>query len=100
MKMERQRPLQIRLDNTKEGGEAEEVCDSVFLHAPCSVVCGGLPPPPPFFWEACTLKFSLRDFTSCLCSAAALAVCFKGLVAGVGGVDATETGNEFSQLKF
>ena len=47
--------------------------------------------------QACKLKFRLKDLTSCLCSAAAPAVCFKGLVAGV---DATETGNEFSQLKF
>ena len=49
------------------------------------------------YTQACKLKFRLRDFTSCLCSAAAPAVCFKGCVAGV---DAIETGNEFSQLKF
>ena len=36
----------------------------------------------------------MRDFTSCLCSAAAWAVCFEGSVAGV---NATETGNEVSQ---
>ena len=46
--------------------------------------------------QACKLKIRLIDLTSCLCSAAALAVCFKGRVAGV---DAMETGNEFSQLK-
>ena len=38
-----------------------------------------------------------RGMCSCLCSTAAPAVCFKGCVAGV---DATETRNEFSQLKF
>ena len=43
--------------------------------------------------QACKLKFRLRDFISCLCPAA---VCFKGRVAGV---DAIETGTEFSQLK-
>ena len=35
----------------------------------------------------------MRDLTSCLCSAAAWAVCFEGSVAGV---NATETGNEVS----
>ena len=45
---------------------------------------------------ACVLtKFKLRDFTSCLCSAAAWAVCFEGSVAGV---NVTATGNEVSQL--
>ena len=47
--------------------------------------------------QACKLKCRLRELTSCLCSAAALAVCLKGRVAGL---DATETGIEFSQLKF
>ena len=46
--------------------------------------------------QACKLKFRLRDFTSCLFSAAAPAVCFKGRV---DGVDTIEEGNEFSQLK-
>ena len=44
--------------------------------------------------QACWLKFKFRDFTSCLCSAAAWAVCFERSVAGV---NATETGNEVSQ---
>ena len=35
---------------------------------------------------ACKLKFRLRDLTSCLCSAAALAVSFKGRVAGVDAI--------------
>ena len=48
-------------------------------------------------YQACKLKFRFRDLTSCLCSAAAPAVCIKRFRAGV---DATETGNEFSQLKF
>ena len=47
--------------------------------------------------QACKLKFRLRDLTLCLCSAAAPAVCFNGRGAGV---DATETGYEFSKLKF
>ena len=47
--------------------------------------------------QACKPKFRFRDLTSCLCSAAAPAVCFKAHVAGV---EATETGNEFSQLRF
>ena len=47
--------------------------------------------------QTCKLKFRLRELTSCLCSTAAPAVCFKGCVADL---DATETGNEFSQLKF
>ena len=46
------------------------------------------------YYQACKLKFRLRDFTSSLCSAAAWAVCFEGSVAGV---NATETGNEVSQ---
>ena len=46
--------------------------------------------------QACKLKFRLRDLTFFLCSAAAPAVCSRGRAAGV---DATETGNEFSQLK-
>ena len=37
------------------------------------------------------LKFRLREFTSCLCSAVDLAVCFEGRLAGL---DATETGHE------
>ena len=49
------------------------------------------------YYLARELKFRLREHTSCLCSAAALAVCFKGRMAGQ---DARETGNEFSQLKF
>ena len=44
--------------------------------------------------QACKLKFRLRELTSCLCSAAAWAVCFEGSVAGV---NATETGNVVSQ---
>ena len=47
--------------------------------------------------QACLLQFRLRELNSCKCSAAAPAVCFKGRVAGP---DATETGNELSQLKF
>ena len=47
--------------------------------------------------QAFKLKLRLRDFTSCLCSAAVSAVCFEGRMAGV---DATETGNELSQTKF
>ena len=46
------------------------------------------------YQQACQPKFKLRDFTSCLCSAAAWAVRFEGSVAGV---NATETGNEVSQ---
>ena len=46
--------------------------------------------------QACALKLRLRELTSCLCSPTALAVCFEGRMAGL---DATETGNEFSQLK-
>ena len=42
-------------------------------------------------------KFRVREHTSCLCSTAALAVCFKGHMAGL---DTTETVNEFSQLKY
>ena len=48
----------------------------------------------PHYVLACKQKFRLRELTSCLCSAAASAVCFEGLVAGL---DATETGNELSQ---
>ena len=44
--------------------------------------------------QACKLKFKLREFTSCLCSAVALAVCFENHVAGL---DATKTGNELPQ---
>ena len=40
--------------------------------------------------QACKLKFRLREASSCLCSAAALAVCFKGRFAGL---EAIETGN-------
>ena len=47
--------------------------------------------------KACKIKFRLRELISCLCSAAALAVCFEGRVAGL---EATETGNEISQPKF
>ena len=47
--------------------------------------------------QACNLKCRLRELTSSLCSATALAVCFEGQVAGL---DTTETGNEFSQPKF
>ena len=47
--------------------------------------------------QAFKLKFGLREFTSCLCSAAALAVCSKGRVADL---DATETWNKLSQPKF
>ena len=47
--------------------------------------------------QACKLKFRLRELTSCLCSAAASAVCFEGCLAGP---DATVTGNERSQPKF
>ena len=50
-----------------------------------------------FHLQACELKFRLREFTSCLCSAAALVVCFEGRLAGL---DATETGNELSQPTF
>ena len=46
------------------------------------------------YYQACVLKFKLRELPSCLCSAAAWAVCFEGSVAGV---NATETGNEVSQ---
>ena len=45
----------------------------------------------------CKLKLRLREFTSCLCSTIASAVCFEGCLAGP---DATETGNEVSQPKF
>ena len=44
--------------------------------------------------QACKLKSKLRELTSCLCSAPAMAVCFEGRVAGL---NATETGNELSQ---
>ena len=44
--------------------------------------------------QACLLKFKLRDFTLCLCFAAAWAVCFEGSVTGV---NATDTRNEVSQ---
>ena len=40
--------------------------------------------------QACKLKFKLRDFTLCLCSTAALAVCFEGSAAVV---NATESLN-------
>ena len=43
---------------------------------------------------ACKLKFRLRELTSCLCSAAALADCFEGRMAGL---DGTETENGLSQ---
>ena len=36
--------------------------------------------------QACKLKFRLRDFTSCLCSAAAPAICFKDRMAGVDAI--------------
>jgi len=39
-------------------------------------------------------NIKLRELTSCLCSAAASAVCFEARVAGL---DKTETGNELSQ---
>ena len=45
--------------------------------------------------QACKLKFRLRVLTSCLCSTAALAVWFKGRVAGV-----DIAGNEVSHLIF
>ena len=47
--------------------------------------------------QAYKLKVRLRGLTSCLCSTAAPAVCFKGRVASL---DATETGNDFTQLEF
>ena len=47
--------------------------------------------------QACKLQFRLRELPSCLCSATALAVCFKG---GVAGLDAKETGNKLYQPKF
>ena len=47
--------------------------------------------------QACKLKLRLRELTSCLCSAAASAVCFEGHMAGL---DATETGKELSQPQF
>ena len=40
------------------------------------------------------LKFKLRDFTSCLCSTGAWAVCFESSVAGM---NSTEIGNEVSK---
>ena len=43
------------------------------------------------------LKFRLRVLISCLCFAAAWAVCFEDHMAGL---DATETGNDISQPKF
>ena len=49
------------------------------------------------YHQACLLKFKLSDFTSCICSVAALDVCFVGRMAGL---DVTETGNEFSPPKF
>ena len=69
----------------------------------CALPLARLPIPiPPFstFNLSCkpvNLKFRLRELTSCLCCAAAWTVCFEGSVTGL---DATETGNEFSQLKF
>ena len=48
-------------------------------------------------YQTCKLKFRLRELISCLCFDAALAVCFEGRVASL---DATETENEFSQLRF
>ena len=45
----------------------------------------------------CKLKYRLREVTSCWCSAAALAICFEGRVAGL---DAAITGNKLYQLKF
>ena len=48
-------------------------------------------------YQVCKLKLGLRELTSCLCSAAALAVCFEGHVAGL---NATETGNKLSQHTF
>ena len=47
--------------------------------------------------QACKLKLRLGELSSCLCSAAALAVCFEGCMAGL---DATGTGNELSQSTF
>ena len=47
--------------------------------------------------QACKLKFRLRETSSCLCSAAAVAVCFKGRLAGL---EAIESGNELSQPNF
>ena len=48
--------------------------------------------------QACKLKFRLRERALFLLfSAAALAVCFEGHMAGL---DKTETGNELSQPKF
>ena len=49
------------------------------------------------YGQACRLKFRLRELTSCLCSAAALAFCFEGCMADL---DPTVTGNGLSQLKF
>ena len=46
------------------------------------------------YHQACLLKFKLSDFTSCICSVAAWAVCSEGSVAGV---NATEAGNVVSQ---
>ena len=50
-----------------------------------------------FHDQACKLKFRLRELFSCLCSAAAQAICFEGSLAGL---DATETGNVLSQATF
>ena len=47
--------------------------------------------------QAFKLKFRWRDFNFCLCSAATLAVCIKGRVAGA---DAIETRNEFKNAIF
>ena len=44
--------------------------------------------------QACKLKLRLRELTSCLCSAAASAVCFDGHY--LAGLNTTETGNELS----
>ena len=46
--------------------------------------------------QACKLKFRLKELYSCLCSAAASAVCFEGCLIGL---DRTETRNELSQPK-
>ena len=69
-----------------------------------------LPPPAHFsfislpttilpFYQACKLKFRLKELTSGLCFAAALScMLFKGHM--LAGLDPTKKGNELSQPKF
>ena len=88
-------PRRIALQSSESESEDEALTRARALHHAHDGKRGGKRCPVlKIERQACYIKFKLRDFTSCLCSAAAWAVCFEGSVAGV---KATEAGNEVSQ---